>query len=463
MRSAIENAKKEALRLELMYFVKRTFEELNPGELYYHNWHIESLCEYLIEIYLGKATKLAICMPPRYLKSLCISIAFPAWVLGKRPDKKVIVASYGLTIASKLSYDTKKVMSSSWYKKLFPKTIIAKGQNQKNRFETTRGGFRLAVSSGGSLTGEGGDFVIVDDPHKPITINSEKLRKKVIEWFQGTFLSRLNNKRNGGVIIVMQRLHEDDLMGFLIKKKVQNDVGWKFLTFPAISENGEVLHETRENMDDLMKLQSQMGENDFRAQYLQRPAVLAKGLIKEEKIQLIEYVPEEGEELAISIDSASKVGEENDFTAITVWSLKENETVLVDATKVKLEFGSLRAKINGLIKRMLPRYVIIEDKSSGTQLIQELQNTDSKIIGVKPRGDKITRFCPSVVYFENGFIKVNKNIPILKDLMEEVLTFPNSPNDDFVDSISQFIKWREDVFGRFSLHKKPPPPSIRIL
>ena len=168
MRSAIKTMKKEALQLELMYFVKRVFEELNVGSQYEHNWHVDCLCEQLVEIYIGTRTKLVICMPPRYLKSICISIAFPAWVLSRHPEKKIIVASYGLTIAGKLSSDTKKIMASSWYKTMFPNTIIERGKNQKNRFETTKGGFRLAVSSGGSLTGEGADFLIVDDPHKPI-------------------------------------------------------------------------------------------------------------------------------------------------------------------------------------------------------------------------------------------------------------------------------------------------------
>ena len=259
----------------------------------------------------------------------------------------------------------------------------------------------------------------------------------------------------------MQRLHEEDLVGYLKKKEEKHASGWRFLTFPAISKEGEVLHEARENMEDLMMIRSQIGENEFEAQYLQDPPILAKGLIKE-KIQLVEYTPQEGEELAISIDSASKTGKENDFTAITVWSLKENEAVLVDAIKVKLEFKELREKVKNLINTTLARYVIIEDKSSGTQLIQELKDTDSKIIGIKPRGDKISRFCPAIVYFENGFIKVNKGIKILKDLLDEVLTFPNSPHDDFVDSISQFIKWRESAFGRFTFYKRAAPLIRRL-
>ena len=159
-------------------------------------------------------------IPPRYLKSVICSVAFPAWVMGRNPTKRIIVASYSKILATKHSQDTRLIMQSKWYKKNFPRTIIAEGMNEKNKFCTTENGFRFATSTGGTLTGEGGDILIVDDPHNPMHVFKKNTRNKVINWFSSVFSSRLNNKKTGSIMIVMQRLHEEDLCGYLLNETV---------------------------------------------------------------------------------------------------------------------------------------------------------------------------------------------------------------------------------------------------
>lgn len=201
---------------DLNSFIHKAFNTINPGTSYQPNWHIELIAEYLQAVQSGRITRLIINIPPRSLKSICVTVAWPAWILGRDPTKRIMSASYSQLLSTKHSLDCRFILESDWYKKLFPATILSTKHNQKSRFLTKQNGFRLATSVGGSATGEGGDVLIIDDPHNPTYINSPKMRKRVIEWFEQTFVTRLNNTAKGAIILVMQRLHEEDLAGHLL-------------------------------------------------------------------------------------------------------------------------------------------------------------------------------------------------------------------------------------------------------
>jgi hypothetical protein len=237
---------------------------------YLHNWHINAISDKLQQVIEGKVTRLIINIPPRYLKSICVTVAWPAWLLGHNPSIKIMTASYSQALSNKHSQDCRLLINSPWYQNLFPATKITKGENQKSKFVTTKRGFRFATSTGGTATGEGGDILIIDDPQNPNKINSKKYRENTIEWFEQTFVSRLNNKKTGAIVIVMQRLHAEDLCGYLLKHKRQQ---WDLLQIPAISdeEKGIVLHEAREDLEALNKLKLELGEYNFSAQYQQNP------------------------------------------------------------------------------------------------------------------------------------------------------------------------------------------------
>jgi hypothetical protein len=197
-------------------FVRAIFAWLHPGETYLHTWHIDLLCDLLAAGRRGKRLRKIINLPPRSLKSIIVSVALPAWLMGHDPALKIIVVSYSDELARKLSRDFRTVVESDWYKGLFPAMVL--GKNTEIEITTSRNGYRYAISTGGTLTGRGAGILILDDPIKPVDAESDVARSKNNEWFDSTLFSRLDDKERGSIILVMQRLHEDDLSGYSSKK-----------------------------------------------------------------------------------------------------------------------------------------------------------------------------------------------------------------------------------------------------
>jgi len=206
------------LRRDFVAFVERGFYELNPETKYLHNWHIDVIAEALEQCRTGTLRRLIINVPPRSLKSHMTSVSFAPWLLGHNPAAQIICASYAQDLADKLAGDCRSLMAARWYRDLFPATRLAMRRQAVHDFMTSGKGFRLATSVGGVLTGRGADFIIIDDPLKPDEALSDVQRNAVNNWFDHTLISRLNDKRNGCIILIMQRLHEDDLVGHVVKQ-----------------------------------------------------------------------------------------------------------------------------------------------------------------------------------------------------------------------------------------------------
>src|SRR5206468_3061238 len=222
------------LRQDLGTFAARCFQDLNPQTELAMNWHIEVIAAKLAAVREGKIRRLIINLPPRHLKSLLASIAFPAWCLGHDPSAQILSVSYGQELADKLARDCRSIMMSAWYRRLFP-TRLALHRQAVQEFVTTAQGYRLATSNGGVLTGRGADIILIDDPLKPEEALSEAQRQAANEWFDHTLYSRQNDKRHGAIVIIMQRLHEDDLVGHVLAQEP-----WDIVSFPAIAEKDEV-------------------------------------------------------------------------------------------------------------------------------------------------------------------------------------------------------------------------------
>ena len=450
----INEIEKEIYNNSLNYFIERSFYIINQGQKFINNWHIGAISEALNEVYNGNIKRLLINMPPRYLKSVCVSVAFPAWILGKDPTKRIIVASYSEKLAIKHSTDCRLILESSWYKRVFNNTILSRTQNQKYKFSTTQNGYRFATSVGGTLTGEGGDILIIDDPHNPQNVLSEKQRDKVLKWYDNTFSSRLNDKKNGAIIVVMQRLHENDLSGHLLEKG-----GWVHLNLPAIFEEetiinignfnkiikkGELLFEKREGKEEIERIKKDMGEYVFNCQYQQKPMTENSGIFSKKWLQ---YYNENinFENIYLSFDTAIKAGINNDPSVCTIWGKYKNNYYLIDLYREWLEYPDLKRKSIQLINKWQPRAILIEDKASGQSLIQDLKKELSyNVIPIKVVKDKITRFASITPIFEAERIFIKDKTNWLFDLEYELLTFPNSQHDDQVDSISQFLNWIEN-------------------
>ena len=283
------------LRTDFKSFVEKVFNEVSPSALYMDNWHIDLICSELMSVENGDHNRLIINLPPRYMKSIICSVAFPAFILGHNPKASLVCVSYNDSLSEKLALDCKKVIESEWYKELFPQTKLSKNKKAVLDFETTDGGGRFSTSVNGTLTGRGGDYLIIDDPIKPTDANSDLQRNKVNEWYGNTLYSRLNNKNTCKIIVVMQRIHEEDLTGYLL----DSDENFKLIKIQAIAEQdekwmirtkygdkiierskGEALHPDRENIHRLGSVKEYMGEYNFAGQYQQNPAPKDGGIIK---------------------------------------------------------------------------------------------------------------------------------------------------------------------------------------
>ena len=445
------------LRESLALFTERVFQHLNPNTTFLANWHIDLIASEIEDVLNGKTKRLIINVPPRSLKSIMTSIAAVAWQLGRHPEKEIICVSYGQSLAEKLSEDCRNIMMSDWYLRIFG--VSLKGARPSvSDFKTEAGGGRFATSVGGVLTGRGGDILIIDDPLKPDEAMSEAARNNANHWIMHTAMSRLNDKKAGAVIIIMQRLHEDDLVGH-----VQDLDHWKVLSLPAIAEKeqryeyetlygtqeqvrqvGDVLHPEREPLEVLDKIKQNLGEYNFAGQYQQSPAPMGGGMFKAEWFRYYshhELSPGNGQ-LIQSWDTANKESEFADYSVCTTWKAHDNVYYLLDVYRARLNYPTLKQRVIQKNEEYQPDVILIEDKASGTQLIQELRNQGLyKIKEYKPKYDKVMRAHAQTASFESGQVRFPISAPWLDEFISELSTFPRGKYDDQVDSTSQAIAW----------------------
>lgn len=272
------------LRNDFVTFIERAFYELNPHADFITGQYIDVMAATLERCRTGQTKRLIINLPPRTLKSHAASVGFPAWLLGHAPAKEIICASYGQDLAEKHARDCRTLMSSAFYKDVFPRTRLSAAKNSVNDFETTAQGSRMSTSVGGPLTGRGADLMILDDILKPDDALSETRRRAANDWFFNTLLSRLNSKKDGIIIIVMQRLHQEDLVGEVMELE-----RWEVLSLPAIAvederipfegplghgafirKAGEALHPERDSVETYQKIRPS-GNITFRASTSRTP------------------------------------------------------------------------------------------------------------------------------------------------------------------------------------------------
>lgn len=447
------------LREDLSSFIAKTFQVVAPGDCYLPNWHIEVIADYLMQCYLGNIKRLIITMPPRSLKSICASVAFPAWILGRNPSLRIICASYGNELSSKLARDCKAVMESDWYRKAFPATRLKRSVELD--LETSRKGGRFASSVGGSLTGRGGNFIILDDLLKPQDAMSEIRRKGANEWYDSTLYSRLDNKNDDVIILVMQRLHVDDLAAHLLNKG-----GWVHLDLPAIAEydqtftlsngqcftrsTGDILHPERESRVVLDEIRGNLGSFNFAAQYQQQPAPVEGNLVKWAWFEFYDEAPSLAypDFVVQSWDTASKISELSDYSVCTTWHVKGNVFYLIDVLRERLDFPALKKAVVHQALQFHPESILVEDSASGTALIQDIRYQGLQgipnPIAVTPKGDKAMRMNTQSPRIEAGHVYLPRKADWLDDFRKEVLSFPYGAHDDQIDSMSQFLNWIDE-------------------
>lgn len=463
---SVEQYVDAVLRTDLVCFIRKVFETLNPGTLFTENWHHQAIAYQLEPILRGEKTQLVINVPPRTLKSTIISVAYVAYLLGHAPHMRIIVASYNDTLAKILSRDFRKVVASKWYRRLFPATVKNVIKNTENEFVTQKNGGRFATSVDGPMTGIGANLVIIDDPMKASDANSETARQNTISWLRETAFSRFDDPKTGSIILVMQRLHQDDLSGFMLGLEEV-----KHLKMPAIApdneapfalsatktyqrQSGEFLEQRRIGAAEMERDKNRLGAIIFQTQYQQEP------LPPEGNIYKIGYfdtrynkVPEDFDEIIISWDTAAKIGERNDYSAGCVFGIKGNKLYLLEMIRGRYEYPELLRIVCGAMEQYGAKTVLIEDSSTGTALIQELERKSRyNVIPIKPKTDKLTRAQVTIAPFQAKRIILPEDAEWLPELIAELLSFPTGRYDDQVDCIIQFLEWEADRDSPVEFH-----------
>lgn len=456
-------------RYDLLPFVERTFRQLNPRKKFHAGPHIDMMCEYLMACYRREIKRLIINIPPRNLKSITASVAFPAWALGKDPSLRFMVGSYAAPLSIKHNTDCREVMRAPWYRNAFPGTVIKDGQDQKTYYETTENGSRRAVSVGSGSTGFGGDFQIVDDPHNANDARSDTIREGQVEWFKSQFINRRDDT-DSVLIIIMQRLHERDLTGQLIAE----EIGYEHLCLRAIHDEpertysfgdvsftrkpGDVLNPDYQPADYLEILKRELGSVTFAGQYQQRPAPAEGSTFRLAWFPRYREAPAPGEVLKIvqSWDTAQKPGGDNDWSVCTTWAVTKNAYHLLSLERMRLAYPELKRMIINQAAKWSPHVILIEDASSGASLLQDLKAaTTLPVKAVQALRDKETRAISCSALCESGRVVLPEKAAWLADFESELMHFPNGAHDDQVDSMTQFLNWIRE--------SKQSEPKIRRL
>ena len=430
------------------------FEVLNPAQRLVPNWHIDAVCYTIEQMAVGESgRRLVLNQPPRTLKAYIVSVCLPAWVLGRDPSARLICASYSEDLAHKFSRDCRALIDSTFYKRVFPCTRLNPKKSTETEFETTGRGYRLASSIGGTLTGRGGDILIIDDPIKANDANSQVALSGADEWFHNTALSRLDSA-DSLVIVTMQRLHEKDLSGILIEK------GWRSLVLQAIETEtrtyvigkdetytrpiGELLQPKRDRREALEAKKLEIGSRLWAAQYQQNPTPAEGNVIKAAWLARYDFPPAERRfrRMVLACDPAGKPGTHNDYTAITICGFDKNDIHVLHVARGHWTVLQMRDRIKTLGQQWNVDLVVIEDTSGGMGLIQLLRQDGSlSVTGQQPKASKEVRMSQHEGRFEAGNILLPKEAPWLADFEAELLAFPSGRYDDQVDALLLFLDW----------------------
>jgi predicted phage terminase large subunit-like protein len=444
-------------RLSFGAFAYAAYEVVHPGEPLVPNWHIDCICHRLAGIESGQVpNRLVINLPPRSLKSYLVSVALVAWMLGRNPCLRIICASYSEDLANKFSRDCRALMESRFYKRVF-RTRLNPKKSTEGEFETTRRGYRLATSVGGTLTGRGGDVLIIDDSTKANDANSQVALETANEWFRNTALSRLNSQSKSLIIVTQQRLHSNDLSGTLL------DRGWPSLIIPAVATEaedymiadgevyhrpaGELLQPDRDSSEAIEETKCNVGSRIFAAQYQQNPTPPDGNMIKASWLPRYQSFPprKKFRSVVLSCDPAGKAGPRNDYTAMTVVGIDAKDLYVLHVSRGHWTVLGMQERVTALASQWDVTHVIVEDTSSGMGLIQMLREQPRlNVIGRHPKDDKETRLCRHQGRFEAGRILLPIEAPWLADFENELLAFPNGRYDDQVDALLLFLDWFMD-------------------
>lgn len=460
LRNAVLREKAER---SLSEFIRQAWPIIEPGTQYKENWHTDLISEHLQAVNDGEIRRLIINIPPRHMKSIHVTVCYPAWTWQKVPEKRFIKVSYSDSLSRKHNILSRDIVRSPWYQNNWGDRFRLKDDvNRQNEFRNDHQGMMMSTSVGGSLTGEGGDVIIIDDPQNPLMANSETERQNSINFFKNTLQTRLNDPKTGAFIIIMQRLHENDLTGYVLSEQL----GYTHLCLPAeapertiitfpitkkeiIRDEGDLLNPTRFDKETLDNLKKSMGSAQYAGQFQQTPAP-AEGIVFKR-----EWLGNTFKECSIphlsmtiqSWDMAFTKSAGSAKVAGFVLSRSGSNIYIRDLENEKMTFTESVASVRRLSgKWPKARAKVVENKANGPAIVDLLKKEISGMVEFNPKGSKEERAISVTPYFEAGNIWFPdpKESPWVEDLIRDLLIFPKGTYKDTVDALVQGILYLMD-------------------
>ena len=439
--------------------------------------HHRKLAKIFQDVIAGKKKRVIINIAPRMGKSEFSSYLFPAFFLGNYPNKKIIMATHTAGLSEDFGRRVRNLIDDPAYKELFPNTLVADDQKAAGKWSTAAGGQYYAAGVGGALAGRGADLFVVDDPHseQDVKANSRLAFDTAWSWFQTGPLQRL--MPGGAIIIIMTRWGKLDLTGRLIDYQTRNpdSIPWEIVELPAIlnegTENEKSLWPEQWPLEALKATKASIDPQYWNAQYMQQPTSNNAAIISRKAWRIWEdEEPPDCEYIIQSWDTAFETKNNSDYSACTTWGVFYNEeednkaqVILLDAFKDRMAFPELKSVALKHYKEWTPDAFIVEKKAAGAPLIQELRNMGIPVQETNPsRGnDKMVRLNAVADLFASGMVWA-PDTRWAREVIEEVASFPNGDNDDFVDTTSQaLLRFRQGGFIRLDSDEKDEPRFFR--
>jgi predicted phage terminase large subunit-like protein len=469
------------LELDLSAFIKAAWHILEPGTPFIPNWHIDLICEYLTAVTNGEIRRLLINMPPRHLKSGTVTIMWPTWEWTTNAALRYIFSSYASGLSIKHSLDRRAIIQSPWYEQRWGHRVqLSSDSNLKSEFTNTRRGAMVATSTGGTVTGKGGDRIIIDDPQNPEEAYSGNERESSIRFFDQTLSSRLDQPDKGAIVIVMQRLHQKDLSGHVLE-----DGGYTHLKIPTeaterhvvhfpisgkeiIREKGDLLWPERVGPESVAEAKRRLNPIGYAGQHQQDPIPESGGIFPNAwwnfyDHYMVPIVKQHARRTILFLDTAQQKGKLNDYSVSAAW-VEVNHKItdeyqpgyyLVDLWREKVSFPELVEAVSDMRKRNGMAKVVIENKAAGISLAQMLQAKRVPVELFNPDKEKEARAHATSGFVKDGLCYIPKSAPWLHEFLVEHSNFPNSEYDDQVDTTSMMLSY-------FELNKQAGTPMVKF-
>jgi len=450
----VQEVDRELCRRSLAYFAKRAWHVLEPASELKWGWALDAICQHLEAVTDGEIKRLLMNVPPGSMKSLLTGVIWPAWEWGPRgmPEKRFLGTAHAAHLATRDSLKCRRLIQSAWYQARWP-IVLTSDQNAKTKFENDKTGFREAMSFEG-MTGSRGDRVIIDDPHSVDDANSQTKLATGVKTFREALPSRVNNEHSA-IVIIMQRLHESDVsavalelgydhlcipMRYEPERAKETRLGW---TDPR-TDAGQLMFQERFPEGAVAALEASLGTYASAGQLQQRPAPIGGGIFKDHW-WTFHTVPPELDYRVIYADTAQKTGQQNDYSVIQCWGRAvTGQAIMLDQIRGKWEAPELLVQARAFWAKHQPskaplRAMKIEDKVSGTGLIQTLKREGIPVIAIQRDRDKVSRAHDAAPMIESGNVSLPQNAPWLSDFLAEAAVFPNGAHDDQLDPMMDAV------------------------